>query len=60
MIKIERTYPYFCCNSCGKQDSDIFPVLMFKTGIDRGNMTISTSYCGECLKKLQMEIGKVL
>lgn len=60
MIKIERTYRYYCCNSCGKQDSDQFPVLMIRTGIDGSKQSTCTSYCRDCLKKLQLELNKVL
>lgn len=58
MVKIERTYPYFCCNSCGKQNSETFPVWKVKVGIDGSKQTTSISLCNECLKKLKTEIKK--
>ncbi len=60
MVKIERTYKYFCCNSCGKQDNESLPVHMIKAGIDVNNQTISISLCKDCLKKLKMEIETLI
>lgn len=63
MVKIERTYPYYNCNSCGKQDSDAFPVLMIKVGIpssDGSVQTTSISLCNDCMKALQTKIGKLI
>jgi len=56
MIKIERTYKYYCCNLCGKQDSESFPIHIIKIGIDGSNQTIGISFCNECLKKLKAEV----
>ena len=33
MVKIERTYPRYCCHSCGRQDNEILPVWEIKVGI---------------------------
>ncbi len=60
MVKIERTYKYFCCNSCGKQDNERFPVHMIKVGIDGSKQTTSISLCNDCLKKLKVEIETLI
>lgn len=63
MVKIERTYPYYCCNSCGKQDSDAFPVLAIKVGIpscDGSVQTTSVLLCNNCMKALQTKIEKLI
>ncbi len=60
MVKIERTYKYFRCNSCGKQDSERFPVHMIKVGIDGSNQTIAISLCNDCFKKLKVEIETLI
>lgn len=63
MVKIERTYPYYCCNSCGRQDSDAFPVLSIKVGIpscDGCVQTTSISLYNDCMKALQTKIGKFI
>lgn len=63
MVKIERTYRGYCCNSCGKCDSETFPVWKIEVGIpfsDGSVQATSISLCNDCIKTLKTKIGKII
>lgn len=63
MVKIERTYPRYCCHSCGRRNSEILPVWVIKVGIpsiDGSVQITSISLCNDCMKALQTKIGEVI
>lgn len=61
MVKIERTYPRYCCHSCGRQDNEILPVWEIKVGIPSSDGSVqitSISLCKDCMETLQTKIGQ--
>lgn len=65
MIKVKRTYRGYCCNSCGKCESETFPVQKIEIGIPsfvNGEVihTTSISLCNVCLKELQTKIEEFI
>lgn len=63
MVKIERVYPRYCCHSCERRDSETLPVWAIKVGIpssDGSVQTTSISLCNDCMKALQIKIGKLI
>lgn len=61
MVEMKRTYSGYCCHSCGKCDSETFPVWKIEVGIpfsDGSVQTTSISLCNDCMKALHNDIEK--
>lgn len=61
---MKRTYSGYCCNSCGKCDSETFPVWKIEIGIPSFSgevlQTTSISLCNDCIKTLQTKIEEFI